>query len=271
MAINRMVFLDRARALLKEPEETNIRYGCLELRLFMEALVYEKMEMYKDRIPAAFYEIWQPPQLFRSLKELEPLADQGYMVHFTKEVNGEPSGESFQIGEHRMIPLRVLRTAYNKVGSFLHLNRDSVKHASVFGESVESSARTLNEMLRELERVGEKIFDFNLAEVSVFNCLKCQHRMIRNAEYLLAPRKIICDNRSCGAEHQVVRREGNLEIELMTSRWECQRCSAPIPIENKRMAVGFRFNCSACGASHRIVARKWDYLLEVDDVTGVST
>jgi hypothetical protein len=112
---------EAAQAMLSRGDDELLRYIARELRRCLEAVVYEKLRVYRDRIPADVARKWQPPQAFDALLLMEPDAEETSTICVTPEREpGVPSGPSRTLGVDHRPGSAGLKKTYNKLGSLLH-------------------------------------------------------------------------------------------------------------------------------------------------------
>jgi hypothetical protein len=82
-----------AKELLAQGKDELYRYGALELRRCIEALVYEKLEAYRKWISEKLARTWQPPQAFKALLEIDPGGqdDGAFAVAAQEQLDGPPN------------------------------------------------------------------------------------------------------------------------------------------------------------------------------------
>jgi hypothetical protein len=180
LAFDKRACLSRAEHLLKKNDEDLLRYVCLELRLCLEAIAYEKLRTYATRLPDAILNTWQPPQAIRALLEFEPLADQDFVLRISPESEpGVPTGEWTTLGTHRTVPLSLLRKSYNKLGHYLHVPQPGSDRCT---KSLGPSREKLEQIVAELKPVIKSTFDFSLAAVLDFECPVCHQPSFANLD-----------------------------------------------------------------------------------------
>jgi hypothetical protein len=74
--------LQKAKELLKSDENENLVYAALELRMSMEAVIYNQAGLYKSELPENVMEIWQPKKLLEVLLEIDPNCDVSSTIAF---------------------------------------------------------------------------------------------------------------------------------------------------------------------------------------------
>lgn len=97
--------LARANAELAGGEDHRVRYAALELRLAMEALAYDRAQLYKEERPPSESSTWQPGKLIKVLIEIEPHANTNSRLRFKEEASqNTPEGDWHFLGEDVVIP-----------------------------------------------------------------------------------------------------------------------------------------------------------------------
>ena len=256
---------ESAKTLIAEGTAVSLRYAALELRFCMEAITYEKLEASAKHIPPRVLEAWQPPQAVKMLLEHEPKADKGFVLFAgIEEVYGKPSENMQFVGEHKAFNLSWLRKHYNKVGGYLHYSHRAKRAKR---ETTDSIREYLQEVCDEVgEVLRGNIIGGWLDQVFESECEKCQQVVIVGKSTLDQTRHIICHNPNCRAEYfvQVSDDGARVGFLLKVTRFECGKCKSEIPVENKKLDIGFQFQCLECKTKHRIENRQWTYSAEVE-------
>ena len=257
--------VQRARRLLEADGDAELRYAALELRLAIESIVYEKLRLYAPRLPAAVLDKWQPPQAMKALVQLEPRASREFRLRIAEEpAVGVPGTDWHYLGEHRMFEPGWLRTNYTKLGSFLHAASPKHSAASLNGDPAKLRS-TMLPILQEIERVMASQIDGTLATVIEFQCAACDRPVFCNEEGARETGRATCLDASCAAEHHAkFGDDGSVTFYLDATEFECVSCKHPTPIENRKLAVGYEFNCEACKAAHVFVEMQWGYALKAE-------
>ncbi len=246
--------------MLEARDDTLLRYVCLELRFCLEAIIYEKLRLYFRRVPTEVLKRWQPPQLLQALLELEPEADQDFVLRISRETDvGVPSGEWVTIGGHRALKLGWLKKHYNKLGNLLHVLPPEAKIPDI--QLNPAALRSyLQEVVVYLQGVVDSTVDTSLAEVVEFRCGVCGDPILCNAATVRKSGRAVCLNPSCRAEFAAWENDdGDFQFQLVASTFRCLACDHGISIENRKLQVGVRFRCPACGNQHEIQGRHWEY------------
>jgi hypothetical protein len=261
--------LERAKALLADPAETNLRYAALELRMVMEMVTYEKLVAAKDVIPAEVLKTWQPPKAVKALVEFQEHADQGFTIEVA-EMGDVPEGfdkldyaqqlEYYQkldykkLGEHHALSLAWLKKNYNKIGNLLHAPNP--------GSSPEKPAKTakyLADLISELELVlCSTIFTFVERGGCVFPCQACGKPVIRNTDAMKAGAVAVCSTQDCDGEYRLVNTgEGEWVVQPIQTKFTCPGCSHESLYWPRKICVGSALTCPGCNLRFGVVGNQW--------------
>jgi len=257
-ALDKSSCFARAKKMLSLGDGS-LRYACLELRFCMEAMAYDKLNTYSKRLPSGLLERWQPPQAVRALLELEPDADQDFELRMSLEsAPGVPTGEWVNLGSHKSLKLDWLRKHYNKLGNFLHVPLPSTKPRSVQHSSGELR-QYLEEVVAEMEPVVVSTMDASFAAVVTFQCSVCKEMVPANLAGVQKSHKAVCLSPQCGAEFIATNKGNELVFDLDASYPTCIKCDHQNAVENRKLAIGYRFRCEECGEEHKVA--RWGYAL----------
>lgn len=253
--------LARARELLDDSGSYALRYVALELRSCIEAITYDKLGVYEKRLPKEVIETWQPPQAMRALLEIEPDADKDFVLVVSPESEpGVPTGEWRGIGTHRTFQPGWLGKAYNKLGSYLHVPtlRQGRRRSSY--ANLAKLRSDLKAIADELEPIAASSLDASIAEVVEFECTVCSRPSVCNVKKARDRQKALCLNPHCRAEYHVdCDAENSFSFTLIATRFECLACGDQTTCENRKLDIGFRFDCAKCGQAHELQTRQWGY------------
>ncbi len=223
----------------------------------MEAIAYEKLAVYAARIPPTIYRTWQPPQLMRLIEEVEPLSTEPFALRMKREASGDqPEGPWIALGTHQTLKSRRLRKLYNKVGHHLHLRQPGVN------DTVDDRLPAVDELMaivEELRPAAASRMDGSLAAVVSFNCAVCEQTIVTNAESLPDRRTVECLQPGCGALYRWYRDGKDDLFHLDATAFECLTCGEATDVENRRLTIGFEFECRGCGEKHVFLEKRWGY------------
>lgn len=262
LGLDKRACLGRAKRSLAQGTDEDLRYACLELRFCMEALAYEKLRDYEDRVPAELLETWQPRIMMRALLELEPGSASDRMTRIRVENPDGTPGQIVLEGHHRALPLKVVKKHYDRLGSFLHVPTLKMQRDPAgLRNRYDSLRNTVETVVTLLEPAVASGFSGHMAELFDFECLGCEQRSLTNATVARTSGIAACIH--CGLEHQVKTREdGRPEFTHDFLSATCANCSKDIPLPVGSMRVGMTFSCPECGAVHGVQNQVWEYGME---------
>lgn len=255
--MEKQLSFQKAQQLLSEGDEHSLRHAALELRRCLEAVVYEKLWAYKDRIPADVARKWQPPQAFKALLVLEPDASKTSEFRFAREETfGVASSGPYQsLGtDHRPESGWLTRT-YNKLGSHLHATWPFARNT--YPQTIESTRDYLLKVINELEPFVTNTFTVTFAMTTKFSCTECNTTIEANAEVLADVGEIECLNPDCGCRYLVSRDGDTFLFKLDATYLDCAQCRASIRIPCHRLKLNFEFACPSCSARYKISTQHW--------------
>ncbi|MBE1508366.1 hypothetical protein H4W29_005611 [Rhizobium viscosum] len=169
--------LENAAQLLKG-ESQQLIYACLELRLSIEALIYETLQTYAKTLSPAVataYQHWQPGKVLGLLREHDPLADRSLRVQARRVADdgGPEQGPPFFEGTDSRLTVEWVEKAHRSMSSFLHQRTISqlekgkpIDEAVLRTEAARISAR-LAEVLKS------EVYNIRITGGFEFSCPRC--------------------------------------------------------------------------------------------------
>lgn len=245
----------KAKELLKLGDERSCIYACLELRLAIEKHVYAKIDYHTKRHgKKLLYSNWQPNKALKILCQLEPYADQSYVLRFVKEnEEGDPAGEWNTLGKHEALSAKWVTKNYNKLGSYLH---------RIPGKpfDIEKLKKYLNEVLLEIERVDGSSLQSNFADIIYFNCNLCNEKVICNKLALPNLRLVYCQNMKCNATFvPSIDTNENWQFRLDSNEFNCPECKHANIVLPNELCIGAKLTCANCGVQYLLSSHTWNY------------
>lgn len=114
--------LSEAKSTLTKKGPAEARSAALSLRMCMEALTYERANVYKDDLPQGQYETWQPRKLMMQMLEIDPYADREATISIGREPSlGETPKKMHELGTEKPMKLAALKKHYDAIGAYLHI------------------------------------------------------------------------------------------------------------------------------------------------------
>jgi predicted RNA-binding Zn-ribbon protein involved in translation (DUF1610 family) len=275
LRFDRLSAMERLKGLLEAQDPQQLRYACLEARLCIEAVVYDKLELYMKRISPDVLERWQPRAAMQALLALEPRADQDVTLRIVREdedgnVKGNPT-----VIEHRAMDVEAINRFYNRFGSYLHVPTvvRQKDHAWIHRWQ-NRLEETLREFVKEIEPILKAPIVTTISRTAEFECEACDQVTVANLIALRETKTVKCIH--CGAEYSATalddpngaRISEEWEFRLKATVFACRTCEEGTAIENRNLRLGMRFACDSCGALHLIADRRWGYGLIHDEDDG---
>lgn len=242
-------FLARAKTFIEAGDENSLRHACLEMRLALERIVYQKLGQIGPKLPPAIFRKWQPDKALKMLRSFEPKADLEMSIAFAG-----PDGVPFPIGDYKMFSVDWLNKHYQKLSSFLHAP------ALADTRNLKFTTTAVQEILDEIERVASATVVISINKIDTFACDACGKEMYASQSQVEAGAKVECP--TCGNKH-LVRCENEETYIVEPSNLciaPCMKCKSPMAIEH--LEVNERKACWNCGQLHHF---DWGYTLVPSD------
>ncbi|WP_051373055.1 hypothetical protein [Yersinia wautersii] len=240
--------LKKALEELEHQDDRHLKYVALELRMCIEALIYDKLQSYKDEAPINTYETWQPKKILEELLIIDPFADSSSSLSFSLEDKfGNPT-EWTHLGEERMLTLKEIKKHYNYLGSFLHIQ--TIKQIS---EGKEINYKSLREKLNQIvsmikDSLNAKLYNSNFCYSANIDCKRCNEKIKRRVPYTENYKfKTKCSH--CNAPYEVTTlpEKKVCWVSLKTST-DCmnQECKTEFDIWNDKLFPDSKIKCPKC-------------------------
>jgi rubrerythrin len=177
--------LESAKNHLASNHEFKLNYAALDLRMLLEALIYDRARVYQEELPVKAFRVWQPKKLLEFLLEVDSYADQGAGLAIgINDKTGEPSPEEMKsVGQESVLSLKQIKKYYNKVGAFLHTpTLENVKENK--SPTPEKILKTCNELVAIAEQVlSSPIFNLNIKNTLDWTCHNCGAKVFRRIRF----------------------------------------------------------------------------------------
>jgi hypothetical protein len=247
--------LKRAKEAIDNGSDHYLQYASLELRMALEALMYERAGLYKEELPKKALSTWQPNKLLKTLLEIDPYTDQSATIAVgIEEEFGKPSKNMKPLGKERVLSLSEIKKYYNRLGSYLHTKtiEQVEQNKGASHEKIRANCIELHKIIDEV--ISSPVFNFNIRTTTKCECGNCGATIARRAipmedtfnasciecgatykittedhkDYLWEPlgEKVKCANESCDKEMFLYQNE----IKIGTN-WVCSKC-------NRRNSIG---------------------------------
>lgn len=263
MSLNKYDTLDRAKELLKNGSPENLRYACLEFRLCIESICYEKLKIYEKHVPEEIFSTWQPRKVIETLLEYDPDVMENYEIGIWCEKADGSRDKLIFCGAHINLRFDILKKHYNKLGYFLHVPTLAQQSKSYHHTDIKSY---LESILPDIEAAASNTFDGNIAPTATYICKECDHHIVRNVESLRRNPIAICRNEKCKAEHHVTIIGNSSSWKLAELDFECPECKKKNHFGKHRLLEGQVIRCFACSSKY-VLSRRWYLNAMTEDKT----
>jgi transcription elongation factor Elf1 len=244
--------LDRAKKLFSTGDRPSLIYAAIELRMAIERLVAEKINIYVKKYGAKLLRAyWQPNKALKVLTQLEPLSDKSYTIKIGKEdANGTVPGNMNLLGKHEALSAKWVTKHYNKLGSFVHLQGKDT--------NISDLKSGIEQIILEVQRAESSTIITNFGETVSFSCMVCEEKVVTCAEALPQISEIHCLNVKCNTTFEAFNdSEGNWQFKARLAEFTCPNCEVKTPVLENELKVGVRLNCDECGERFKITHNNW--------------
>lgn len=264
--------IDRAKALIEKGDISSLRYASLELRLALERIAYQKLQLRLSDIGIDDIAGWQPKRVMDALMELvDPDLDQDFALSMgEREGGGDPQTDIFTpLGSNKGINPKDLGKHWQKLGYFLHMSMPKKKGEHPLDPLPAKLKPVLEKAIAYIEDVTSTRFDSHFSEKRTFTCGACKQLIVRNAKLLKDGNVIQCQNPSCDASF-IAHEEGDrFYVESYLITMPCKGCQQDMNFDANRLLKmpydqAFVARCGKCKARHQV---RWmpQYGLLIDE------
>lgn len=228
--------------------DARIRSAALSLRMAMEAVTYERAEIYKDDLPPKEYKVWQPRKLMQNLLEIDPYADQSRTIAYGKEPSrGQTPDEMITLGTDEVLGLATIKKHYDALGAYLHMpTLDQLETGKVPG--IEKLRQRCEEITEALDKVlSSPVISSDFKHTASMECSGCGALIKRRFPPGEKPRIVSCFE--CGAQYEVSEDTGNsVRWAPIESKVTCpnKACGIEFYVWTADIQVGQWSTCPEC-------------------------
>jgi len=247
--------LDRAKNELSHNDIHRLRYAALELRMSLEAIIYERSSNYLDELPSQSFSVWQPRKLLKILLEIDPHADKSSTISIgIEEEYGKPAKEMTLLGTDRVLSLSEIKKYYDKLGSYLHT--ESIDQSSKNkGPKPDGMLKRCNEVIKILDEViSSPVFNSDMRVMSTTTCQECGKAIARRVPD--QNKKLIATCIDCVATYDMFSKDdGTISWIARGENINCanQECKKPFYLWEKEIIAGTYWTCTECSGKNSVV------------------
>jgi hypothetical protein len=244
--------LMRATSILNQVEGGHV-YASIELRMALEALVYEEAKQYREELSESQYKTWQPRQLLKTLLEYDEFADSSFELRVAlNNSHGEVHGDFTSLGECKKLKLKTIKEYYDKLGSWLHMPTQ-VQLEKGFQVEKKKIIDTCDEIIKILDDLlSAPIHSARFKTTTEIECFKCDRRIIRVVNNKQYPFKVDCPE--CDASYELNKEGEKIVWRALREVVNCASpdCTGSIKLFHVEVKEGTHWLCSICKKRNRI-------------------
>ena len=188
----------RAGQLLASGDPVQGRHACLELRMALECLTYDLLQLYRDDVDDAVLEMWQAGKILDALVTLDPDVEATIELRVASE---DADLETPILNWHEdRLDLKWTKKAYATLGHFLHERTFAELERGVIDDPAKIRERALS-IHGELGRVlASSGWNLRIKETAMVAC-DCGDQAV----FSMSPRQLFSRARcsACGADYDV--------------------------------------------------------------------
>jgi DNA-directed RNA polymerase subunit RPC12/RpoP len=169
-----------ARIEMDSGDPMRLPYAALRLRMALEAFTYERVDAYRAWLAPGQCDTWQPRQVMKALREIDPNADKGGSLTIgLEEVYGVPAKQMVHVGSENVLSMRDIKDNYDALGAYLHL--PTLKQLR---EKKAPDLAALRERCEVALSIIEKVLESSLTKAVAgilldFQCRRCEKEISR--------------------------------------------------------------------------------------------
>jgi len=261
---------DKAKSLLENPTEQNIKYVALELRMCIEGVVYNDVQSYPEgSLPSEALTKWQPNKLVSHMLSIDLnymdnaaliLAPQGELIDVDGKLNKEAmtaSNTKFPEGWGKFrqanFKKKITHKMYHALGNILHV--PTIKQMQN-GVRLEKRIKTCQEVLESVEeRLNATLGNVALWQSLSHECVDCGSKNIFPFLQTISGNERIfqCLNTDCSAEYLAKQiEEGSYEIKPYGRITQCFACKKGYVVWRSDFIPDKTVNCTHCNEPHLV-------------------
>jgi DNA-directed RNA polymerase subunit RPC12/RpoP len=250
--------LERAKNFIISDDHEALKYACLDLRMCIELICYEKFELYLDEMPIDMLKMWQPRKILNYLLEIDPYACFDHTLILGQEDENGHWKDGALVIDHKAITLKFVKETYDKLGRYLHIPTTS-DHRSMHLESIKKELRNylLKEVIPEIERLCNSEGVSNLTERIKFKCAYCGVLWSPSKRSLEKFKMAVCPMDGCRAQYDFSYVNGRPTVNVKMRAYRCMSCGEAIFIEEHKLEEGLEFSCKKCNSNFILKKTGW--------------
>tara|TARA_B100000700_G_C15033706_1_gene851766 strand:+ start:1168 stop:1986 length:819 start_codon:yes stop_codon:yes gene_type:complete len=248
--------LQAAKKQIDLHDDSNLRYAALELRMAMEAIVYDRALSFKDEFPEKEYDTWQPKKIMTILIEIEPTTDKDSSLSVgIEELSGKPSQKMKHIGSEKVLSMKNLKDHYDRLGNYLHMInlRSFHRNKSTNFERMRGRCFEIFSILDSV--LASPLFNCTLGTFSHIDCFECDNPIRKRVPSMDNDLGVEVECKNCKASYNLEPQgNGNYLWHANRQKILCgnESCKQSINIWEREVGLGKFWFCKSCGGKNTI-------------------
>lgn len=253
---NGRAHLGRAKALYEQGNPDALVYCALELRMAIEAHVYDTARSYADELPEKKLSKWQPAQLLRELLEIDPHAAVTGTLSFARETEPSEPKEWMTIGTQKRMGLKEVSETYNHLGKYLHLET-VLDHADGKVRNIDRLRALCSKVIERVDDLySTTLFGLKLGHTSQMECFVCSKLIKRRTTNFKEGNPVVTQcGTDCFATYTMELVDEQVKWTARFDEVPCQHdgCDGTVQIWERHQRAGNSFLCDKCNRGSEIV------------------
>jgi len=234
-------------------------YACLELRIALEKIAYEKLKVRLKKIAPEEIDVWQPNQVLKVLRELtDDKIEESYTISVASETGGTAQ-QFMAIGSNKGVSIPKLTKYWHKLGSNLHADMPQ-RNEEESTERQEKLEEFLREVIDYVKTISDSTIEAHFSMDVTFDCMKCEKIITRNKDLLNDKQIVQCQNPNCIESYITHINDSVYTFERNGIDMKCEKCGYEILISANALLEtpyspyipGKDLECPECGCKHEL-------------------
>jgi hypothetical protein len=249
-----------AKDMLAQNKDELLRYVALEVRRCIEAVVYEKLEAYRNWIPEKIAKTWQPPLAFKALLEIDPGAEDDMAIGAAIQTRPDlpPEQPPKIIGVDYRPKVKWLNAKYHKLGAHLHADSPFARP-----KNDDDKREFYEKTLADLEPFIGRSFSFAFSNTTSFECSQCGGTVVASDRGLRELGYATC--LKCWLRHSVREEEGRPVFYLEEPSFVCGNCQSDVFVPSNEVRAGYKLTCRKCGWVYEAIHEQFSFQRVTDN------
>lgn len=252
-------YTERIRSLLNEGDASSLTYAALEVRLALERVCYERLQIAHNYISADDLRTWKPNYVVQTLMEM---VDPNIASEWKLSIGSTPGDNPekyVDLGVQKGFDPKRLNQLWQAMGSFLHCELPkSANNPIAHYRSAEKMRTKIDEALEELDRLAEGTLIGSIVFEHVSFSCSCGQINKRSTEALSHNDIINCIKEGCKEQYVVEKIEKELFFERRKLSVPCEKCASDAwfpyrPLAEMSKDSRGTFLCKKCGQENNFM------------------